>query len=398
MSKNKHRSAWLILGIILIAFNLRPALASVGPLISEIRIATGLSNTMLGLLTTLPLICFGMISPVTTVFTRKLGIEGTLLLSMVLVAGGLSFRIPGTPIYLFIGTAVLGIGIALGNVLLPSVVKKDFEAYSGVMTSVYSGMLGVGAAMAAGISLPLAEISALGWEGALGIWALPAVLALLIWWPQIRSNRMTSANRSVRASLKHLGSSYTAWSIALYMGLQSFAFYVVLAWLPDILTSFGIEARQAGWLLSISQLAGVAGSVLIPPLAEKMKNQIAMVVGLSLAEAFSIAGILLEWNEVMLPLVIVLGLSLGGSFGLALLFIVLRTDDPDTTTELSGMSQSVGYLLAAVGPMMMGALFDITRNWTIPLALLLLIVFFKSLFGIHSGKNQKIDRDDQKQD
>lgn len=392
MSTEEKRKILLITGIILVSFNLRPALSGIGPLITDIRAATGLSNSALGLLTTLPLLCFGILSSVTPWFTRRIGLEGTVAFALFALTSGLLLRVPGSVPFLYTGTIFIGVGIALGNVLLPGIVKRDFEKYSGIMTSVYSSMLGVGAAVAAGISVPLADEVGLGWEWSLGIWFIPSTLALLVWLPQLRRNRRSSSGKTIAASLKHLSGSGMAWSIALYMGLQSFAFYVILAWLPDILISDGISESRAGWLLSISQAAGVAGSFLIPTVAEKFARQRFLVIVLAALEVISIIGLMMGPNSLTLLMVIMIGFSLGGSFGLALLFIVLRTDDTETTTELSGMSQSVGYLLAAVGPMMIGALNDITGDWIIPLALLLLIVAFKSFFGIYAGKDQKVSK------
>ncbi|MFN1834145.1 CynX/NimT family MFS transporter [Balneola sp. MJW-20] len=379
----------------MVSFNLRPALASVGPLITEIRNATGLTSSLLGLLTTLPLLCFGILSTMTPWFTRKIGLEGTVAFALLLITGGLLIRVPGTVPHLYAGTFLIGVGIALGNVLLPGIVKRDFEKYSGIMTSIYSSMLGVGAAVAAGISFPLAIKAGLGWRWSLGIWFIPAFLAFIVWIPQLKRNRRSSQSKSVFAALKHLSGSKMAWSIALFMGLQSFAFYVILAWLPDILISEGFNAGRAGWLLSVSQAAGVIGSFIIPAVAERMKSQRSLVLGLSVLEAVSIIGLMNGTESLVLIMVILIGFSLGGSFGLALLFIVLRTNDTETTTELSGMSQSVGYLLAAFGPMMMGAFYDISGSWTIPLAMLLFIVMLKCFFGIYAGNDQKIDRNNQ---
>lgn len=376
----------LIAGIILIAINLRPALAGVGPLIGAIRDSTGLSNTMLGLLTTLPLLAFGVVSMFTSVFTRRFGIEGTIAFALALLTLGISLRILPSTVALFGGTLLLGIAIAFGNVLLPSLVKRDFPEKTGLMTSLYSSMLGVGAALAAGVSVPLAEDLNLGWHWSLGVWALLSLLALLVWLPQLSRQTLPKYAKSFKDSMSDLGRSKLAWNVALFMGLQSLAFYVVLAWLPEILQDRGIDANTAGWLLSLSQGTGVLGTLIVPIWAEKIDDQRKLVWYLVILETVSIAGLMVPDSFLVGLWASLIGFSLGGSFGLALLFIVMRTHDTETATELSGMAQSVGYLLAAIGPTLFGALHDITNNWFVPLLLLLIVAIFKIVTGLIAGK------------
>lgn len=380
----------LISGIVLIALNLRPALAGVGPLISTIRESTGLSNAMLGLLTTLPLIAFGVLSTLTPLFTRKMGIEGTLALAMGLLSGGILLRVIPANWALFGGTLLLGIAIAFGNVLLPSLVKRDFPNHTGIMTAVYSSMLGLGATLAAGISVPLAHDLGWGWRWSLGSWAALSVLALIVWLPQLKDLTVPKNERSFRKAMKDLGSSKTAWQVAFFMGLQSLAFYVILAWLPEILQDRGLDANTAGWMLSLSQAMGIVGTILIPVWAEKINDQRGLVWALMICEAISLVGLMLPDPTFAALWVSLIGLALGGSFGLSLLFIVLRSPDSETATELSGMSQSIGYLLAAVGPTLFGAMYDFTNAWFTPLLFLLVILIIKTIFGLGAAKPQPV--------
>ncbi|HKK44122.1 MAG TPA: MFS transporter [Balneolaceae bacterium] len=386
----KFRNVLLLAGIVLIALNLRPALAGVGPLVSTIRESTGLSNTMLGLLTTLPLLAFGVVSTLTPLFTRRIGIEGTLGLAMVLLTSGLLLRvIPGSAA-LFGGTILLGIAIAFGNVLLPSLVKRDYPNHTGVMTSVYSSTLGVGATIAAGISVPLAQDLGWGWRWSLGSWAALSFLALIVWLPQLKSQTVPEQNRGFIKSMKELGSSKIAWQVAIFMGLQSLAFYVVLAWLPEILQNRGLNSNNAGWMLSLSQATGVLGTIFIPTWAEKMKDQRKLVWLLMICEFISLIGLMLPNGFLAGLWASMIGFALGGSFGLALLFIVLRSPDSETATELSGMAQSIGYFLAAIGPALFGALHDFTHAWFIPLLFLLSLVAVKLYVGLRAGKPKTI--------
>ncbi|MGN8224604.1 CynX/NimT family MFS transporter [Gracilimonas sp. BCB1] len=390
-----HRNRWqtglLIAGILLIALNLRPALASVGPLIAEIRESTGLSNSLLGLLTTLPLIAFGVISMLTTLFTRRFGIEKTLFGALLLLSAGILVRLVHSPVARFGGTLLLGIAIALGNVLLPTLVKRDFPDKSGSLTSLYSSMMGIGASLAAGLSVPLSDGLELGWRWTLAIWAVPALIALLVWIPQLKYNTKSDRLKSFRKAMKSLGASAKAWQVAVFMGLQSLAFYVILAWLPDILQSRGLTESYSGWMLSLSQGMGVLGTLLIPYLAGKRADQRTIVWGLIAMEGLSLIAIMVTGTFGVAVWVSLLGFALGGSFGLALLFIVLRSHDTQGATELSGMAQSAGYILAAAGPILIGALYDLTGSWNVPLGFLLVVLVIKAGFGHFAGKAQTVE-------
>ena len=380
----------LIAGILFIAFNLRPALASVGPLISHIRNSTGLSNSMLGLLTTLPLLAFGVVSSLTSLFTRRFGIGGTLLGALFLLVAGIGFRSFNGIVPLFAGTLLFGVAIAFGNVLLPSLVKWKFSSNSGFITSLYSGVLGIGSAVASGISVPLADQFQLGWRGSLAVWVIPALLAFLIWLPQLNHLKNTDQQRGYRKAMKALGKSPVAWKIAIFMGLQSLTFYAILAWLPAILQGRGYDDAFSGWMLSLSQALGIAGSVIIPIWAGKKRDQRNIVTFLLVLETIGIVGLLFPQVGLVSLWVSLIGFVLGGTFGLALLFIVLRSKDAQTTTELSGMVQSAGYLIAATGPVIFGSLFDMTGNWNDSLLLLLLVAGLKLYTGLGAAKNTKL--------
>ena len=380
----------LIAGFLFIAFNLRPALAGVGPLVSHIRDSSGLSNSMLGLLTTLPLIAFGVMSSFTSLFTRRFGIGGTLLGAMFLLAIGIGLRSLNGIVPLFLGTILLGVAIAFGNVLLPSLVKWKFSSNSGFITSLYSAVLAIGSSVASGISVPLADQFHWGWKGALAIWAIPALFALSIWIPQVNRLKNTEQERSYRNAMKELGKSRVAWKIALFMGLQSLTFYAILAWLPAILQGRGYDDEFSGWMLSLSQATGIAGSLFIPAWAGKKPDQRGIVAFLSVLETIGILGLIFPQVGLVSVWVSLIGFVLGGTFGLSLLFIVLRSKDAQATTELSGMAQSIGYLIAATGPIIFGSLFDLTGNWNDSLLLLLLIVLIKLYTGLGAAKNRKL--------
>ncbi|WP_421978463.1 CynX/NimT family MFS transporter [Roseivirga seohaensis] len=387
---NQPKQALLIAGILFIAINLRPALASVGPLVSTIRESTGLSNSMLGLLTALPLLAFGVVSMLTTLFTKRFGMAATLAGALLLITIGILVRSIDFIPALYIGTILSGIGIAFGNVLLPSLVKRNFESNSGLITSLYSGVMAIGAATAAGISVPLAQNEVFGWRGALGVWALLSFAAFFIWLPQIWRIKKAKKHRNFLKAMKHLTRSALAWKVAIFMGLQSFAFYVILAWVPDILQSRGFDASYSGWMLSLSQGTGVLGSLVIPIWAGRKKDQRSIILVLVLLEAISLVGLMFPQAGLVPIWVSLIGFALGGSFGLVLMLIIFRSDDSETAAELSGMAQSIGYLIAATGPILFGSIFDLTGNWSYSLAFLLAIALLKLYVGLGAGKPGKI--------
>ncbi|HZH86002.1 MAG TPA: MFS transporter [Brumimicrobium sp.] len=387
---NKASRILLLVGILFVAINLRPALSSIGPLIDMIRLDLGLSETLLGLLTTLPLIAFGVVSTITPLFTKRFGIGNTLLGAMTLLTVGILVRSLEGVFPLYLGTVLLGIAIAFGNVLIPALIKRNFPHKAGIVTSLYSGIMSLGAAVAAGLSFPLANEFNLGWRGSLSIWAVFAVLAFIIWIPNVKRINRTPPRRSFAAAMKKLSGSILVWRLALYMGFQSMAFYVILAWLPEILIDRGFDPTYAGWMLSLSQATGIVGAILIPVWAGSRKDQRLVIVLLILIEIIAFIGLMIPGLGLVELWVGLIGMVLGGTFGLALLLIVLRSKDAETAAELSGIVQSIGYLIAATGPFIAGLIYDLTEVWNYVLALLIVVSFIKLFMGVGVGKDRKV--------
>ncbi len=262
----------------LLAANLRPALTGVAPLIGQIRTDTGISNGVAGLLTTLPLLAFGLLSPVAPRLARRFGMERTVLAGLLVLAAGIVLRSAGAVWALFLGTAILGAAIVIGNVLLPGLVKREFPERAGLMTSVYSTALGISAALAAGISVPTTRLTGAGWRTSLALWAFPALAAAVAWLPQLRYGDR-SANASVGTpGVGGLWRSSLAWQVTLFMGLQSLSYYVALTWLPEILREEGMSAARAGWMLALSQAVAILTMFLAPVIASRRPSQRGVVV------------------------------------------------------------------------------------------------------------------------
>jgi MFS transporter, CP family, cyanate transporter len=388
MSAEKQRKVLLLTVIIIISLNLRPAITSVGPLIGEIRLDTGLSNSLLGMLTTLPVLAFGLFSVMTPLFTRKFGTEGTMLLALFLLTAGIMMRVIPLHPALFLGTLILGAGIALGNVLLPGIIKKQFPERVGVLTGTYSAMFGLGAAIASGISVPLSEGAGLGWRWALAVWGMASFIALMAWLPQMKMNLPVVNRKSFREALRHLGQSKLAWMVAVFVGLQSLTYYTLITWLPEILIGRNMSPTDAGYMLALMQGVGVLSTFAIPAWASGRKRQRLPVFVIVIPELVALIGLMVGPVSLAWIWVTMIGFCLGGSFGLALLFIVIRSRDSNSANELSGMSQSVGYSIAATGPVIFGGLFDLAGNWLVPLGFLFLIALLKIWSGWTAGKDE----------
>ncbi|VEF46386.1 cyanate transport system protein [Bacillus freudenreichii] len=379
---------FLVTGIVFIAFNLRPAITSVGPLVSFIRNDLGLSNGMAGFLTTLPLIAFAILSPFAPKIGLKIGNELTILLGVALIGAGIVIRSMGSISFLFIGTAIAGIGIAVGNVLLPGIVKMKFPNKATLMTGVYSTSLGISAAIASGVSIPLVEKFDWGWEKSLMTWAYLALAALLIWIPQIRKQKGPQGRVKIIKYGNSLLKSKLAWQVALFMGLQSLIFYCLITWVPEILYSHGFTRSLSGWMLSVIQFAGLPASFIIPVIAGKLNNQRRLVLGLGTVYVISFTGLMFGGGPLIFLWVVMIGIAQGAGFSLALTFLVLRAKDVMDASRLSGMAQSLGYSLAAIGPTLIGYEYDHTHSWFLPITTLIIVSILMTAAGLGAGRNK----------
>jgi CP family cyanate transporter-like MFS transporter len=325
-------------------------------------------------LTTLPVLCFGLFAPVAPVLARRVGLERALFASLVLLCVGFALRLVPGVAPLGLGTLAVGSAIGLGNVLLPALIKRDFADRVGLMTGLYSMALSGGAALAAGLTVPLATVTGLDWRGTLASWGVLAVLGALVWAPRaLRVDPVSSSLRPAGASgadaLRSVWRSPLAWAVTVFMGTQSMSFYAVNAWLPEVFVAAGRSAAAGGWLLALSNLVGIAGSFVTPVLAGRLRRQRGLGLVLVVLIVTGLVGLVLAPGAAVLW-VVVLGYGQGGGISLALTLMALRTDSAARTSELSGMAQSAGYVLAACGPLGLGFAHDSTGSWTVPLMIL----------------------------
>jgi CP family cyanate transporter-like MFS transporter len=350
----------LILGIslVLIAFNLRAIFSSASALLPEIRTELGLSVTGASLLTTLPVVCLGLFSPLAAKLAQRIGSERTLLGVLVLLAVGTAMRGLHSVPLLFLGTAIAGGCIAVGNVLLPGLVKRDFADKAALMTGFYTMALCASAASAAGLTLPAERLLGGSLDMALAIWALPAFITMLIWLPQA-----LSAGRQARKAgfrVEGLWRDRLAWRVTLFMGLQSALAYCVFGWLVPILRERGIDGVTAGAIVSVSVMVQAASCLVAPHIAVRGKDQRVINASLSAIAAVALFGLLFAPLSTVWLWAVLQGVGQGGLIAVAMTVIVLRSRDAHVAAHLSGMAQCVGYLLASVGPLIVGLI----RSWT----------------------------------
>ncbi|HWT67592.1 MAG TPA: CynX/NimT family MFS transporter [Pseudomonas sp.] len=355
------RRPWLLLlGLILVALNLRPALSSMAPMLSEVSKSLGLSASQAGLLTTLPVLCLGLFAPLAPVLARRFGAERVVLGILLTLAGGIIVRSSFGEIGLFAGSVLAGASIGVIGVLLPGIVKRDFPKQAGTMTGVYTMALCLGAAMAAGATVPLSEHFDKSWAMGLGFWVIPALVAALFWLPQVGQKQGT---HNVAYKVRGLLRDPLAWQVTLYMGLQSSLAYIVFGWLPSILIGRGLTPIQAGLVLSGSVIVQLLSSLAAPWLATRGKDQRPAIVIVMVMTLGGLFGCLYAPIEGLWGWAILLGLGQGGTFSLALTLIVLRSRDSHVAANLSGMAQGFGYTLASMGPFAVGIVHDWTGGW-----------------------------------
>ena len=354
-------------------------------MIDEVADDLGLSSAAAGLLTSAPILCFGLLAPVAPVLARRLGAERVLLLALFPLVAGTLVRGESSAAALFAGTLLAGAAIAVANVVVPSIVKGRFAERAGRLMGIYVAALGAGAAIAAGLTVPVEEALEAGWEAGLAVWAIPAALAAVILGVAVARGGSRVTGRGGPGDARALLGDGLAWQVTLFFGLQSILFYIALTWLPSILREDGYGAREAGALLALFALGGIPASLVVPIVATRMRDQRAIAVGVAALEAAAVAG-LLAAPAAAAVWVTLFALGQGAAFSLALTLIVLRAPDSRRAAELSGMAQAIGYTLAAAGPLGVGALHDWSGGWDAPLAALLLMTVPLLAAGLLAGR------------
>ncbi|RCK54117.1 cyanate transporter [Thalassospira profundimaris] len=384
------RRLWPHLGflaaLLLLAFNMRGSIVVMGPLAERVGLDLQLSGAQLGLLTTIPVLCFGVLSIFAPRLGQRFGLETTLITMLALVAVGQGLRASGQYGVMVMGTVVLGAAIAVMNVLTPSLVRRSFPARVALVTALYTFVMSSGASIAAFSAVPIRNSMAGDWRYALGLWAVVAVVGFVCWLPMLRYHHHAQGT-ATRISLWR---NREAWWLSLFFGCQSMMFYTGVAWVAKIFFDSGMSEAEAATLLTVFNIFGIPAAFLAPLIYSAIPNKKLAMTVLHIPLFIGIPGFVFATTDMPYLWAMCLGLGQGSMISIALTLVGMRGADPQTSAKLSGMCQSLGYLLAATGPVLFGALHDILQSWHIPLLILFGVVSVQFLAGLRAGSPDKI--------
>ncbi|WP_442574124.1 MFS transporter [Microbacterium sp. F51-2R] len=383
----------LVVATCLVAANMRPTITAVGPLLGQIGDETGLSPTLLGLLGAVPLITWALISPLAHELSRRFGMSRAVTWSLVVLALGTVVRsVPGPTASLWIGTVIIGAALAIVNVLMPAAIKRDFPRRVPAMMAVYTALLGGVGAIASGVAVPVSHVDLpggeAGWRFALlviGLALLPFAIGSWAW--ATRGARAPAGTAGARGRTG-IWSDPVAWTVAAYMGFQASTFYMLLTWLASISASTGRSAVVAGIDVMIYQIFSLVGSLVVPLVlrggAERWVPALIPTLGI-----IGVIG-LMAAPDAIIAWVVLIGLSSGASLGMTLTLMAQRARDHDASAALSGMAQSIGYVFAALGPVLFGWVHATVGGWVAPLVLVLVVLVAQSVTGVFAGRDRHV--------
>ncbi|HEY3686941.1 MAG TPA: MFS transporter [Streptosporangiaceae bacterium] len=385
----RARVVLLVIGIALAALNLRTAVTSVGPLLDEIRASLGMSGSVAGVLTTLPVLCFAVIGSTGPLLAHRFGERRVVAGAIVFLAAGLVLRSLVASVWLFLlFSAVALVGGALGNVLIPAIIKRSFPHKVGVMTAVYTTAMAIGTTLAAGIAVPIADAAG-SWRVGVGVWFVLAVLALLPWLGLLRRDAHT-ADRPAAVTMRSLARSRLAWLMAAYFGSQSLQAYVAFGWIAQIFIDNGVSRQEAGLMLAVLTALSIPISLVLPSVAARMRSQFPLVVAMVMCYVAGYVGMIVAPGGGAWIWSVLIGLG-AGAFPLALTMIALRSRHASTTAALSAFAQSIGYLTAGAGPLLFGVLHDLSGGWTVPYALVFAMLAVQLVTGWRVSRPRHIE-------
>lgn len=386
----------VIVGLVLTALNLRPAITSLGALLEEVRDGLHMSGSVAGVLTSVPPLCFAVFGVMAPRLARRFGAGAVVCAGMVAITAGLVIRplVGGTPGFLAASALAL-MGIAVSNVLMPVIVKRWFPDRVGSMTGLYSMALALGTSLAAAVTVPMTEAMGGSWKAGLGVWAALAAAAILPWIPLVRDRGgaagHASAHRTEAPALR-ITRSRTAWALACFFGLQATAAYITMGWMPQIFRDAGVSAGTAGVLLALTMAMGVPLAFVIPRVAARMKNQGPIVVFLGSCGLIGYAGLYLAPSGGAWAWALLLGIS-NCAFPLALTMIGMRSRSGAGVVRLSAFAQSTGYLISIPGPLLVGVLYQHSGGWGLPIALMAALMVPQMVAGILAGRDRTIENE-----
>lgn len=380
--------------LILMGICLRLIFGSAAAVIAEIRDAYGLSGWQVSLLTTGPVICLGLFSASAPRLARRYGAVLVATVALVMIAIGSALRfVPSWPVLLG-GTLLAGAGIALANVLGPVLVRIFFPHRIGLMTGLFTAMVCISTGVSSALTVPGAAAMDHSWRASLGVWAIPAVAAaalLAVITVRYRRHRPAGAVTAVAGAARAVWRSPVSWAVTGFMGLQSLQAYALIAWIPTIYRDRGLSAETGGSLLAIGGLLSVLTALTFPQWAVRRKDQRLVAVAAVTLQGIGVLGVLVFGNGIGAAIAnTFVGFGLGAMISLALTMMNLRSRTTAEAVSLSSMSQTVGYLLAAGGPLLMGVLHSMSGSWNLPLVVLLVLLAPLLACGVAAGADRTI--------
>ena len=378
--------ALALVALVLLALGLRGPVASVGPLLDELRADLGLEGTAAALLPTLPLICFGLLAPVAPAVSSRLGLHRAVLAGALVLLAGVLLRGLGVA-GLFAGTLLVGAGIAVVNVLLPALVKADFPQRMALATALSTSCLALSAGLGAGLAQPLREATG-GPLTSLVAWAAVVLVGVLAWLPMARRGRDTGPRAASR--VLPLLRDRVAIAVTVFFGLQSMAYYTMLAWLPSVLRDAGVSAASAGAMLAVAAMLGAPSSFVLPRLALARPGQGRWVLVVAVPYVLGLLGLLLAPGHAPWVWAVLLGVGAGAAFPLALTLVLVRSRDSAQAARLSAAAQGAGYAIAAAGPFGIGLLRELTGSWTVSLLVLLVLLGVQVTVGLAAARDRLV--------
>ncbi|MQA12682.1 MAG: MFS transporter [Pseudonocardiaceae bacterium] len=387
------RRAWLLLtAIVLTGVNLRTAVTTVGPLLEELQRGLGMSPGVAGLLTTLPVVCFAVLGSVTPALVRRFGEQAVVAGALAVTSAGLLARALAGSVWVFLLMSVLALaGGAVGNVVLPALVKRHFPERTGAVVAAYTTALAAGQAAGAALAVPVARFAGeQGWRLGIGIWAAMAALAVLPWLPLLAVRRDRDGTAGVAPRSTGLAHTRLAWALALFFGTQSAQAYIVFGWFAQFFRETGVSAARAGLLAASVSVLVIPMSLLVPSLAGRMRTQRPIVLVLTACCVLAYIGMLTAPVAGAWLWMLLVGLGLG-LFPLALTMIGLRARSAATTGALSAFVQGIGYVLAGTGPLLVGVLRGVTGGWGAPFALMFALCAVMIIVGWYAAGDRYVE-------
>lgn len=400
-AKTAPTRAWavrlMIVGIVLAALNLRPAITSLGALLEEVRDGLGMSGSVAGLLTSVPPLCFAIFGVMAPRLARRFGPGAVVCAGMAAIAAGLVIRpFTGSTVGFLVASGLALMGIAVSNVLMPVIVKRWFPDRVGSMTGLYSMALALGTSLAAAVTVPMTDALGGSWKTGLAVWAALAVAAVVPWVPLVREQGAESGTTAGTADTPRqddglrITRSRTAWALAVFFGLQATAAYITMGWMAQIFRDAGVSAGTAGVLLAVTMAMGVPLAFVIPRLATRLPSQGPIVIALGVCGLAGYAGLYLAPAGGAWAWAVLLGIS-NCAFPLALTMVGMRARTGAGVAKLSAFAQSTGYLISIPGPLLVGVLYQHSGGWGVPIALMAALMVPQIVVGVIAGRNRTVE-------